>query len=97
MKTITVDINGKQAIAFKPSETDVLSLCVGDVAPDCFGKLRKVTRLYAAARDVNGKAFVCYYTECGNNAMISNSIKQDEILITIPLSNVFTSAELSRF
>lgn len=56
MKTITIDINGKQAIAFKPSETDVLSLCVGDAAPDCFGKLKKVTRLYAAARDINGKA-----------------------------------------
>ena len=97
MTTITIDVNGKHAIAFKPSENDVLSLCVGDMAPDCFGKLRKVTRVYATSRDVNGKAFACYYTEFGDNGEISNSIKQDEILIIVALSNMFTSAELSQF
>jgi hypothetical protein len=52
------------------------SLRLGDLAPDPFGKLSKITKIYARREDINGKLFICYYTEFSPNSQISNSLKE---------------------
>ena len=78
-----------------PSRAYVLRLKPGDKTIDQFGKLARVTTIYATGNDQNGKAYACYYTELSGTglARISNSIKEDELLRTVALSKYFTSAE----
>lgn len=78
----------------KPTREDVRGLKVGDLAPDCFGGMRAVTRIYAAGDDVKGKAYVCYYTEHGPTSQISGSLGEDEIVATVPLVSKFCRTDL---
>lgn len=77
-----------------PTRSEIYALKEGDLAPDCFGNWRPVTRVYARGDDINGKAYVCYYTEFGPGASISNSLKENEINRTIALSAKYSSREL---
>jgi hypothetical protein len=77
-----------------PTRSEIESLKEGDLAPDCFGNWRRVTRIYARGNDVNGKAYICYYTEFGTGASISNSLKEGEINRTVALTGKYTSHEL---
>ena len=77
-----------------PTRSEIEALKEGDLAPDCFGKWRRVTKVYAKGHDVNGKTYVCYYTEFGPGASISNSLKEGEINRTVALTGKFTSHEL---
>jgi hypothetical protein len=77
-----------------PTRTEIEALKEGDLAPDCFGKWRLVTKVYAKGHDVKGKAYVCYYTEFGPGASISNSLKEGEINRTVALTGKYTSHEL---
>lgn len=79
---------------FIPTREYVMSLKVGDMAPDCFGKLAKVTSVYAQRDDINGKAFVCYYTAFGETSTISASLKEGELLRHCGLRH--TSDEISQ-
>ena len=80
----------------KPTRTDVQSLTEDDLAPDCFGSMRRVTRVYARGDDIHGKAYVCYYVEFGeaSGSTISESLKEDEILSTDPLTRKWKQARL---
>jgi len=86
-------MNGDPQI-YIPTRAEIQSMEVGDLAPDCFGHWRRVTKVYAKGHDVNGKAYVCYYTEFGPGASISNSLKEGEINRTVALTGKFTSHEL---
>jgi hypothetical protein len=77
-----------------PTRSEIEALKEGDLAPDCFGHWRRVTRIYARGNDVNGKAYICYYTEFGPGASISNSLKEGEINRTVALTGKYTSHEL---
>jgi hypothetical protein len=77
-----------------PTRAEIQSLEVGDLAPDCFGQWRRVTKIYGRGDDRNGKAYVCYYTEFGPTSSISNSIKEGEIHRSVALTGKFTSHEL---
>lgn len=72
----------------RPTRADILALRVGDLAPNCFGKLARVTEIHAQQDDIKGKAFVCYYIEFGDNgSTMSGSLKEDETLATVPTTS----------
>ena len=77
-----------------PTRSEIEALKEGDRAPDCFGNWRRVVKIYARGDDVNGKRYVCYYTEFGPTSSISNSLKEGEINRTVALTGKFTSHEL---
>jgi hypothetical protein len=79
---------------FVPTRAEIEALKEGDPAPDCFGNWRPVTKIYARGDDVKGKAYVCYYTEFGPGASISNSLKEAELHRTVALTGKCTSREL---
>jgi len=79
---------------FMPTREQVQSLKVGDFALDCFGKMREVVEVYGRGDDIHGKAYVCFYTEWGLSSRISNSMKEDEILRTLPVCREYKSAEI---
>ena len=79
---------------FIPTRAEIEVLKEGDLAPDCFGNWRRVTKVYSRGDDVNGKAYVCFYTEFGPGASISNSLKEGEINRTVALTGKYTSHEL---
>lgn len=77
-----------------PTRSDIEALKEGDLALDCFGGWRRITRIYARGDDANGKAYVCYYTEFGSGASISNSLKEGKINRTVALTAKYTSHQL---
>jgi hypothetical protein len=77
-----------------PTREQVQSLKVGDLALDCYGHWSKVTSIFAQKDDVNGRAYVCFYTDQGEGSNISGSYKEGELLRTVPLSFAYTSAQL---
>lgn len=78
-----------------PTRSEIEALKEGDLAPDCFGNWRLVTRIYARGGDINGKAYICYYTEFGPTSSISNSLKECELNRTVALTAKYTSRELN--
>ena len=44
---------------------------------------RRVVEVFARQDDIHGKAFVCFYTEFGDNARISGGAKEDEMHVRI--------------
>ncbi len=78
-----------------PTRAHVENLRVGDLAIDPFGRLRRVTCIAFRDTDINGRAYVGYYTELGNDgAAISNSMKEGELVRTLATSCAYTAAEL---
>lgn len=91
MRQATID----GVLITRPTRQDILGLQVGDLAPNCFGTMSRVTRIYGRGDDIKGKAFVCYYTENGPHSEVSNSLKEDETLATVPLTIKYKRAELA--
>lgn len=87
------------ALRFKPSRKYVENLKVGDLAVNPYGGLSKVVKIsyrgetVKTLRQEGGKAFVGVELEHGENATITTSYKEGELVSTIPLSSQFTSAE----
>jgi hypothetical protein len=76
---------------------DVDLVEVGATAMSPFGRPAMVTKVYARGVDVNGKAYVCFYVEHGENGgAISNSLKEGELVRTVQLSFRHDSATLDR-
>ena len=82
ISSIWIQKDGLMMRAWMPKRAELEALRVGDEAPDCFGTLARITKIYAAQEDVNGKFFICYYTQFGPSSHISNSLKEGEILRT---------------
>ena len=72
----------------------IRNLQEGDLAPDAFGNMRRVTSITYRGEDPNGKAYVGYYTEYGPTSQISNSIKEGEVLRTVAITNRMKSHEV---
>lgn len=100
VKEIKADEYGRHIVfARVPELADVENLKVGDGAPNCFGGFARVTRIFARSVDKNGKAFVCYYAAMSerdtpeNGCGCSASMKVGELIRTVALSGVLTSAQ----
>jgi len=77
-----------------PTRVDIETLKEGELAPDCFGNWKPVTRIFAKGTDQAGKSYVCYYTQFGEHSSISNSLTEGRINRTVPLTAKFTSQQL---
>lgn len=69
----------------KPTAYDVESLEVGFLAPDCFGTLSRVTRIYARGVNVKSKPYVCYYTRLSDTSTVSGSMTVGEVYPSLPV------------
>ncbi len=78
-----------------PTRETVEDLRIGDTAPNCFGT-GTVTEIHGRGVDVNGRAFVCYYSTWGNgSSTVSGSMKEDTIERTVALTRDHDSAEIT--
>lgn len=101
--TVTDDFK-RGAVAFgepvgyyMPTREEVEGLKVGDLAPDCFGRWRTVQSIHAQTDDMRGRAFVCYVTASpSGNGGTSNSLKEAELLRSLEVTRLHTSAECDR-
>ena len=80
--------------ALVPDAAQVAALSVGDLAIDCFGKLREVVEINYRGTDLNGKTFVGYSTEFGPHSSITASMKDGEIVATAALTGQYKSVEI---
>lgn len=78
-----------------PTRDQVESLRVGDVAPDCFGGLSPVVEIFARGDDIEGRAFVCYYSSVRGTLKVSNSMKQDTVARGVRICDFATSHEIT--
>ena len=78
----------------KPTRQDVESLKVGDIAPNCFGDNGTVKEITYRGIDIHGKAYVGYYvTWHDDTSRISESLKENEVLSTVPLTEKYNRRE----
>lgn len=94
MRTLEIKNSAGSLSVYFPTREDVQGLKLGDLAPNVFGKLARVTSISVQCDDVNGKAFACYAVQWGEHWTMTNSIKQDEIFRTVNLSLHFRSVEI---
>lgn len=81
--------------AYRPTRAEIDALQVGQLAPDCFGRLAEVKSIYARSDDINGKRFVCYYTVFGSGgSTCSMSQKEGEVSRDAGTCRIGTSAEI---
>lgn len=76
-----------------PTKQQIQSYQVGDLAPNCFGEGR-ITEIYAKQQNVQGKWFICYYTQLREGSTISHSLTEDKLDRTLALSKNYTSHQL---
>ena len=87
---------GNYPAYFVPTRYYIESIRVGDLAPNCFGNVDRVTRITAQLDDWQGRAFVCYTVEFGaSGSTISNSLKEGELHRTTRISHQHTAHELT--
>lgn len=87
-----VEIDG--IIVSRPTRDEVQGLMVGDLALDCFGKMSRVVSIYAQCDDIHGKAFVLFYTEFGRKSSVSGSMKEGQVVPTLPVTEKWKRTEL---
>lgn len=81
-----------------PEKSDIINLKVGDLALDCFGNFKIVTSITYRGIDNKENNYVGYYTEFGpNGSTISNSMKENEIQLTVSACRFYTSDQLREF
>ena len=85
-------------LVVKPTRENIENLKIGDYAPHCFGAWGKVNSITFRGNDIHGKAYVGYYVQWhGEDSSISQSIKEDEIVATIPVTRKWNQAQLAPF
>ena len=63
---------------YLPDASDIDAITEGAMAPDCFGRIRRVVSVSGRGVDVMGNRFVCYHCDFGDHATISNSPTEGE-------------------
>jgi len=58
------------------NKQQIENLKVGDLLPNCFGKMKKITNIYYKGLDINGKMYACFYQEFTETSTMSNSVKE---------------------
>lgn len=78
-----------------PTREEIENLKVGDLAPDYAGRPAPVTEIFGRGVDVDGRAFVCYYTASPTgNGSSSNAMTEDTVLRGTHVTCHYTSAEI---
>ena len=83
---------GVELVMFDRAEIERMQ--VGDMAPNPFGKMAKITKIHGRGEDMYGLPYICFYTEYGENAAISHSLKAGELVRSLNVTDMFKSAEL---
>jgi hypothetical protein len=87
------------AVARVPTRQDVEDLKAGGLAPDCFGRISRVTRIFARREDKDGRLFACYYCAMSerdttlNGCGCSADMKEGELVRTLALTGLLNSDE----
>lgn len=71
---------------YKPTFEEVQSLQVGDLVPNCFNCMKPVSRIYHRGTNINGKAYVLFYTQESENSQMSGSLVEDEFVLTLAVT-----------
>lgn len=79
---------------FVPTRNYINALAQGDSVTNVFGEPCKVERITAKGNDVNGNAYVLFYTENENGNRMSHSFTENKLVRTFPLCQRYTSHEL---
>lgn len=79
---------------FIPTLDDIAKIRVGELAPDCFGRMARIVDVACIKADIHGAMFACYSTAHGPRSSISMSIKVGKLTRTVATSRAYTSAEL---
>ncbi|NBR55088.1 MAG: hypothetical protein EBT82_03850 [Micrococcales bacterium] len=84
-------------IKFKPSRKYVESLKVGDPALDPFGKIGRVESVFHVGTSLkDGRRFVCVTIEGGVLSSCTHSFKEGELVRSVHLTGLYTSAEADK-
>ena len=78
-----------------PEPVDVQLVKVGVKAPDPFGGMSTVTKVFAKGISITGKEYVCYYVKFGDMAAISMSLMAGRLIRTAKTCRHHTSDELN--
>lgn len=78
---------------YKPTAEDVHALQIGDLVPDCFGRLKPVNRIYARGTDVYGKVYVLFYTQQSENSSMSGDLHEDQFILTLETTAKWNCSE----
>ena len=95
MKPIEMDIE-VGADVFMPTTEEVEAIEIGVLAPDAFGRIRRVERIFGRGTDIHGRAYVCYHTDFGNGSTMSNGLTAGVVLRSVALCNRMNSAEIDK-
>lgn len=77
-----------------PTRHDIENLKVGDTVPNCFGRLGTIVEISYRGYDINGMAYVGYYvTWHDGDSRISDSLKENQVNMTVPLSEKYNTSE----
>lgn len=82
-----------EAVIHIPTKEDIDSVAIGRHELSPFGQWKKVTEIYARGKDEAGRSYVCFYVEMSETGSISQSMKEGELIRTLPLCNKLNSAE----
>lgn len=94
-EVVSLTITSTGVICLVPTREQVEQLQVGDEAPDCFGKMRKVVNVYHRSyQPTSGLQYVLYNTEFGPNSRITGDLTENTLLRTIALTRLFNSRQL---
>ena len=83
----------RTVIARVPEASDVASLKVGDMAPDCFGGLREVVTIDYRGEDITGRPFVAYTLKFHENSTVSGSMKANALQLAVDLTGIMDGYE----
>lgn len=81
----------RTVIARVPEASDVESLKVGDMAPDCFGGLQEVVCIDHKGVDITGRPFVAYTLKFHESSTISGSMKANSLQLAMDLTGIMNS------
>jgi hypothetical protein len=81
---------------FIPSRHYIQNLKPGDKALDSFGHLKPVAEVYGRGDDINGHAYICYYSDWGNGTICSMSQVEGQLTRHAGMSHYYKSFELDK-
>jgi len=77
-----------------PTRQDIESLKVGDMAMDCFGRMRPIISIRFQGNSADGQAYIGFSVEFGPHSTVSNVYREDELVRHVGTSAKFNSHQL---
>jgi hypothetical protein len=76
-----------------PTKHDIENLRVGDSVPNPFGRLGVITEISYRGIDINGLAYIGYFVTWHDDGIISDSLKENRVNMTLPLCEKYHRSE----